>query len=104
MLKNTGLSLLCLAASLSASFWIATRAGANAHEAPPQKSAAVVEAAAPGQPVVERIVIKEVVVAAVPDPDLFAPDSDLIKTIPPPDRSPSAPVCVKYVSKPITAK
>ena len=40
--------------------------------------------------------VQEVVVAAAPDPELFAPSSDLVATIPPAAKAPTDPACVRY--------
>ena len=40
--------------------------------------------------------VQAVVVAAAPDPELFAPSSDLVATIPPVAKAPTDPACVRY--------
>lgn len=82
MAKNIALAVVGFLASIGLSLLIAI-------EGPEMLG---VDEAAPGQ----AVSVKEVVVAAIPDPDFYAPISDLVELMPPPESSSIAPACTLY--------
>lgn len=83
-------AIVAIAASLAIAWY-----GPDFLHPPAPKEAVDIDALGPFNPPE----VQEVVVAAAPDPELFAPTSDLVDTVPPAQKTATDPACVRYCVK-----